>query len=89
MFSDSKKLKLGSVPSVFNFPVHLQHNSSKRTVSADHVSTRDDVDTGNKSPSKEDLLEKIDHQNKKIKLLQQKVRRQRKKLIRYQILLLY
>ena len=68
MFSDSKKLKVGSVPSVFNIPVHLQHNSSKRKAPVDRVSTSDDVEmeinTGNKSPSKEDLLEKIDHQNK-------------------------
>ena len=29
MFSDSKKLKVRSVSSVFNFPLHLQQNSSK------------------------------------------------------------
>ena len=49
----------------------------KRKAPADRVSTSNDVEieinTGNRSPSKEDLLEKIDHQNKKKKLLQQKV----------------
>ena len=30
LFTDSKKLKDGAIPSIFNFPSHLHNNSLKR-----------------------------------------------------------
>ena len=36
-FSDSKKVKEGSIPSVFNFPEHLQSSSSKRKLPATRI----------------------------------------------------
>ena len=67
-FSDSKKVKEGSIPSVFNFPEHLQ--SSKRKLPAtriiihkENTSAFSNVECASKkikiSPSKEDLREKI------------------------------
>ena len=94
LFSNSKKLKPNSIPSKFNFPVHLQPSGTKRKAPLPRYSPLSSPQSPSfaeplsppstpripKSPSKEELKAKIADQQKKIKTLQQKVRRKEKKV---------
>ena len=83
-FSDSKKPKPGAVPTIFAFPEQVQSHENSRKRKAPTTRTPLEIPEKKskvelttpirrKSPTKEDLL-------KRIKVLQQKVRRKEKKI---------
>ena len=85
LFSNSKRLKPNSVPLKFDFPQHLRPTGSKRKAPFQRNSTISSPPSTSfneslslpsaprvpKSPSKDELKEKIIEQQKKIKTLQQ------------------
>ena len=91
-YPGSRELLKTSVPSVFDFPEHLQKSKPierrelKRTLEPveDLVDAAEDIMTKPKkiktSPSKEDLKAIINDQKRKVKALQQKVRRKETKI---------
>ena len=92
---NSKRLKQNSMPYVFNFPNHLLSNKVKRKApiarpSRPLIQVKDHKhdllypspskkQCMSKSPTKEELRMKLD-KKKKVKVLQQKVRRKQKKI---------
>ena len=97
LFTNSKKLKDGAIPSVFNFPSHLHNNSLKRKQPSTRVCvppnkklTLEEKKTeapASSSPTKEDLQAKLKQQESKIKVLKQKLRRKIKEYRHLKILL--
>ena len=97
LFTDSKKLKDGAIPSVFNFPSHLHNNSLRRKQPSKRVCvppnrklTLEEKKTeapASSSPTKEDLQAKLKQQESKIKVLKQKLRRKIKEYRHLKILL--
>ena len=90
LFTNSKKLKDGAIPSVFNFPSHLHNNSLRRKQPSKRVCvppnrklTLEEKKTeapASSSPTKEDLQAKLKQQESKIKVLKQKLRRKYKRI---------
>ena len=92
LFSNSKRLKKNSVPSIFKFPDHLSNKLKRKPpVTRAEIQISNDTSTfpspskklsisTSTSPTKEELRIKISEQKKKIKVLQQKVRRKEKKI---------
>ena len=76
----SLQLRKMSVSSVFNFPAHVQRSNTERRPLKRHNDTKEVSTTmppkkAKSSPSKDQLNVKVNEQNKKIKVLQQKVKK--------------
>ena len=91
MFSNSLKLKHDAVPSVFQLPSHLEKSLAKRPppTKRQFIKTKDTDETPAKkknvdpprSPTKDELKLLLKTKDKKLKILQQKIRRKEKKVV--------
>ena len=89
MFSNSSRLKDEAVPSVFQFPSHLEKSEVARPPPKKRkLDTREQnktpteyMETSPKSPTKDELKLLLKSKNDKLKTLKQKLRRKEKKVL--------